>query len=127
MLVSQESPGGDKTFPWQLIFTKPIQRASVAQKKRAEGLQQPDTGFSGHQAFRGWKVPKVGGCGGTFWGRHTHVRYHKGLPEPLNLRREPPQPSIPVMPIAAGLVPGAMLMGAVVVFLIWKRRSRGLD
>lgn len=44
--------------------------------------------------------------------RHTHVRCHKGLPEPLNLRREPPQPSIPVVPIATGLVPGALLNGS---------------
>ena len=42
MLISLESLGGVETFLWQ---------------KRAEGLQQPDAGFSGHQAFRRWKVP----------------------------------------------------------------------
>ncbi|XP_076414170.1 class I histocompatibility antigen, Gogo-A*0501 alpha chain-like [Peromyscus maniculatus bairdii] len=53
-----------------------------------------------------------------------HV-YHKGLPEPITVRWEPPQPSVPIMPIVTGLVLGAVLMGAVVTFLIWKRRTKG--
>uniref|UniRef100_A0A8C8W4W4 MHC class I-like antigen recognition-like domain-containing protein n=1 Tax=Peromyscus maniculatus bairdii TaxID=230844 RepID=A0A8C8W4W4_PERMB len=43
------------------------------------------------------------------------------------LRTEPPQPSVPIMPIVTGLVLGAVLMGAVVTFLIWKRRTKGKE
>ena len=45
----------------------------MSQKKRAEGLQQPDAGFSGHQAFRRWKVPKVGDYNGAFWEEQTYT------------------------------------------------------
>ncbi|XP_052599983.1 H-2 class I histocompatibility antigen, Q10 alpha chain-like [Peromyscus californicus insignis] len=57
--------------------------------------------------------------------RYTCHVNHEGLPEPLTLRWEPPQPSDPIMPIVTGLVLGAVLMGAVVTFLIWKRRTKG--
>ncbi|XP_037056074.1 class I histocompatibility antigen, Gogo-A*0501 alpha chain-like [Peromyscus leucopus] len=53
-----------------------------------------------------------------------HV-YHEGLPEPITMRWEPPQPSVPIMPIVTGLVLGAVFIGAVVTFLIWKRRTKG--
>nr|XP_042122600.1 class I histocompatibility antigen, Gogo-OKO alpha chain-like [Peromyscus maniculatus bairdii] len=53
-----------------------------------------------------------------------HV-YHEGLPEPITVRWEPPQPSVLIMPIVTGLVLGAVLVGAVVTFLIWKRRTKG--
>ncbi|XP_027244481.1 class I histocompatibility antigen, Gogo-A*0101 alpha chain-like [Cricetulus griseus] len=53
-----------------------------------------------------------------------HVN-HEGLPEPLTLRWEPPQPSVPIMPIVIGLILGAVLMGAVVTFLIRKWRNKG--
>ncbi|XP_075834875.1 class I histocompatibility antigen, Gogo-A*0501 alpha chain-like [Microtus pennsylvanicus] len=57
--------------------------------------------------------------------RYTCHVYHEGLPEPLTLRWEPPQPSVPIMPIVTGLVLGAVLIGAVVTFLMWKRRTKG--
>ncbi|XP_040588456.1 H-2 class I histocompatibility antigen, Q10 alpha chain-like [Mesocricetus auratus] len=41
------------------------------------------------------------------------------------LRTEPPQPPILIMTIVIGLGLGAVLMGAVVTFLIWKRRTKG--
>ncbi|XP_051043417.1 H-2 class I histocompatibility antigen, Q10 alpha chain-like [Phodopus roborovskii] len=41
-----------------------------------------------------------------------HVQ-HEGLPEPLTLRWEPPQPAGPTITIVTGLVLGAVLMGAV--------------
>ncbi|XP_059099837.1 class I histocompatibility antigen, Gogo-A*0201 alpha chain-like [Peromyscus eremicus] len=59
--------------------------------------------------------------------RYTCHVNHEGLPEPLTLRWEPPQPSVPIMTIVTGLVLGAVLMGAVVTFLIWKRRTKGKE
>ncbi|ERE87991.1 HLA class I histocompatibility antigen [Cricetulus griseus] len=43
------------------------------------------------------------------------------------LRTEPPQPSVSIMPIVAGLAVGAVLTGAVVTFLIRKRRNKGKE
>ncbi|XP_027244485.1 H-2 class I histocompatibility antigen, alpha chain [Cricetulus griseus] len=59
--------------------------------------------------------------------RYTCHVNHEGLPEPLTLRWETPKPSVPIMPIVIGLVLGAVLMGAVVTFLIWKRRNKGKE
>ncbi|XP_026633663.1 HLA class I histocompatibility antigen, A-25 alpha chain-like [Microtus ochrogaster] len=57
--------------------------------------------------------------------RYTCHVHHEGLPEPLTLRWEPPQPSVPIMPIVTGPVLGAVLIGAVVTSLMWKRRTKG--
>ncbi|XP_052599985.1 patr class I histocompatibility antigen, CH28 alpha chain-like [Peromyscus californicus insignis] len=59
--------------------------------------------------------------------RYTCHVDHEGLPEPITLRWEPPWPSVPIMTIVTGLVLGAVLMGAVVTFLIWKRRTKGKE
>ncbi|KAL6051891.1 hypothetical protein STEG23_000255, partial [Scotinomys teguina] len=56
--------------------------------------------------------------------RYTCHVNHEGLTEPFTLRWEPPQLSVPIMPIVTGLVLGAVLMGAVVTFLIWKKRTK---
>ncbi|XP_012508395.1 PREDICTED: HLA class I histocompatibility antigen, B-14 alpha chain-like isoform X2 [Propithecus coquereli] len=55
-----------------------------------------------------------------------HVQ-HEGLPEPLTLRWEPPsQPSVPMVGIVAGLVLlGAVLTGAVVAAVMWRKKSSG--
>ncbi|XP_051043416.1 patr class I histocompatibility antigen, A-108 alpha chain-like [Phodopus roborovskii] len=45
--------------------------------------------------------------------RYTCHVQHEGLPEPLMLRWEPPQPAGPTITIVTGLVLGAVLMGAV--------------
>ncbi|XP_045397485.1 patr class I histocompatibility antigen, B-2 alpha chain-like isoform X2 [Lemur catta] len=59
--------------------------------------------------------------------RYTCLVQHEGLPEPLTLRWEPPsQPSIPMVGIVAGLVVlGAVLAGAVVAAVMWRKRSSG--
>lgn len=49
----------------------------------------------------------------------------RGLTVPSVLLSEPPQPSVPIMPIVTGLVLGAVLIGAAVTFLMWKRRAKG--
>uniref|UniRef100_A0A2K5C8P4 MHC class I antigen n=2 Tax=Aotus nancymaae TaxID=37293 RepID=A0A2K5C8P4_AOTNA len=53
-----------------------------------------------------------------------HVQ-HEGLAEPLTLRWEPSsQPTIPIVGIVAGLaVLGAVITGAVVAAVMWKRKS----
>ncbi|XP_012508357.1 PREDICTED: patr class I histocompatibility antigen, A-108 alpha chain-like [Propithecus coquereli] len=55
-----------------------------------------------------------------------HVQ-HEGLPEPLTLKWEPPsQPSVPMVGIVAGLVLlGAVLTGAVVAVVMWRKKSSG--
>ncbi|XP_032745198.1 class I histocompatibility antigen, Gogo-A*0101 alpha chain-like [Rattus rattus] len=52
---------------------------------------------------------------------------HEGLPEPITLRWESPQSTVLVMAIVLCLVLGALLIGAVVTSLIWKRRIKGKD
>ncbi|XP_045020620.1 BOLA class I histocompatibility antigen, alpha chain BL3-7 isoform X2 [Bubalus bubalis] len=57
--------------------------------------------------------------------RYTCRVQHEGLQEPLTLRWEPPQPSIPIMEIILGLVllmvTGAVVTGAV----IWRKKHSG--
>nr|AGK36247.1 MHC class I antigen [Lemur catta] len=59
--------------------------------------------------------------------RYTCHVQHEGLPEPLTLRWEPPsQPSVPMVGLVAGLVLlGAVLAGAVVAAVMWRKRSSG--
>ncbi|XP_031203255.1 saoe class I histocompatibility antigen, A alpha chain-like [Mastomys coucha] len=57
--------------------------------------------------------------------RYTCHVNHKGLPEVITLRWEPPEPTIPIMAIVIAVVLGTLLMGAVTTFLIWKKRTRG--
>uniref|UniRef100_A0A5K1I7M3 A7 protein n=1 Tax=Macaca mulatta TaxID=9544 RepID=A0A5K1I7M3_MACMU len=57
--------------------------------------------------------------------RYTCHVQHEGLPEPLTLRWEPSsQSTIPIVGIIAGLVLlGAVVTGAVVATVMWKRKS----
>ncbi|XP_032129511.1 patr class I histocompatibility antigen, A-2 alpha chain-like isoform X2 [Sapajus apella] len=57
--------------------------------------------------------------------RYTCHGQHEGLPEPLTLRWEPPsQPTIPIVGIVAGLaVLGAVVTGAVVAAVMWRKKS----
>ncbi|KAL2791495.1 HLA class I histocompatibility antigen, C alpha chain precursor [Daubentonia madagascariensis] len=59
--------------------------------------------------------------------RYTCRVQHEGLQEPLTLRWEPSsQPSIPMVGIVAGLVLfGAVLIGAVVATVKWRKKSSG--
>uniref|UniRef100_A0A2K5CLJ6 Ig-like domain-containing protein n=1 Tax=Aotus nancymaae TaxID=37293 RepID=A0A2K5CLJ6_AOTNA len=68
--------------------------------------------------------------------RYTCHVQHEGLPEPLTLRwglwlrpGEPSsQPTIPIMGIIAGLaVLGAVVIGAVVATVMWRRKSSGME
>ncbi|XP_066215985.1 patr class I histocompatibility antigen, A-126 alpha chain-like [Saccopteryx leptura] len=54
-----------------------------------------------------------------------HVQ-HEGLPEPLTLRWEPPQATIPtVVTVAVLVLLGAVVSGAVVGAVMWRRRRSG--
>uniref|UniRef100_A0A8I5R2J0 Ig-like domain-containing protein n=1 Tax=Papio anubis TaxID=9555 RepID=A0A8I5R2J0_PAPAN len=55
-----------------------------------------------------------------------HVQ-HEGLPKPLTLRWEPSlQPTIPIVGIIAGLVVlVAVITGAVVAAVLWRKKSSG--
>nr|P13748.2 RecName: Full=Patr class I histocompatibility antigen, A-108 alpha chain; AltName: Full=ChLa class I histocompatibility antigen, A-108 alpha chain; AltName: Full=MHC class I antigen Patr-A*0301; Flags: Precursor [Pan troglodytes]AAM49754.1 MHC class I antigen [Pan troglodytes]ASK05046.1 MHC class I antigen [Pan troglodytes] len=57
--------------------------------------------------------------------RYTCHVQHEGLPKPLTLRWEPSsQPTIPIVGIIAGLVLlGAVITGAVVAAVMWRRKS----
>ncbi|GAB1301029.1 Histocompatibility 2, M region locus 11 [Apodemus speciosus] len=56
--------------------------------------------------------------------RYTCHVNHKGLPEVVTLRWEPPETTVPFLSIVIAVVLGALLMGAVMTFLIWKRKTR---
>nr|SPM12064.1 MHC class I protein [Callithrix jacchus] len=56
--------------------------------------------------------------------RYTCHMQHEGLPEPLTLRWEPPsQPTIPIMGIVAALAILGAVGGAVVVAVMWRKKS----
>ncbi|XP_011946324.1 PREDICTED: popy Class I histocompatibility antigen, A-1 alpha chain isoform X1 [Cercocebus atys] len=59
--------------------------------------------------------------------RYTCHVQHEGLPEPLTLRWEPSsQSTIPIVGIIAGLVLlGAVVTGAVIAAVMWRRKSSG--
>ncbi|XP_040835868.1 HLA class I histocompatibility antigen, alpha chain G-like, partial [Ochotona curzoniae] len=58
--------------------------------------------------------------------RYTCHIEHEGLPEPLTLRWEPPQSTVPMWGVIAGLVvTGAVVTGAVVTAVMMKRKISG--
>ncbi|XP_058522446.1 HLA class I histocompatibility antigen, A alpha chain-like isoform X15 [Ochotona princeps] len=58
--------------------------------------------------------------------RYTCHVGHEGLPETLTLRWEPPQPTVPMKGVIAGLVLlAAVLIGAVVTAVMMKRKRSG--
>ncbi|XP_040841746.1 patr class I histocompatibility antigen, B-2 alpha chain-like isoform X2 [Ochotona curzoniae] len=57
--------------------------------------------------------------------RYTCHVVHEGLPEPLTLRWEPPQPTVPMLGVIAGLVLlAAVLIGVVVTVVMMMKRKR---
>ncbi|XP_040852035.1 patr class I histocompatibility antigen, A-108 alpha chain-like [Ochotona curzoniae] len=57
--------------------------------------------------------------------RYTCHVEHEGLPEPLTLRWEPPQPTVPMWGVIAGLaLLAAVLLGAVVTAVVMMKRKR---
>ncbi|XP_057556553.1 BOLA class I histocompatibility antigen, alpha chain BL3-7-like isoform X2 [Hippopotamus amphibius kiboko] len=50
---------------------------------------------------------------------------HEGLQEPLTLKWEPPQPSVPIMGIIVGLVVFVVIVAVVTGAVIWRKRRSG--